>query len=196
MYQFQAPIIAPLSVTSTRIDAASFVVYTILAVYLIYSQENQITDYVILKDIITHLTYFSTGSVYDRAYLETNQLLELMKMLKDRLKEESRSNSIKLTKLKKQLKELMDFKDEEKETEKHKKGERFKLIQDLKNAIIIFLDQNDYSSSESSLFLLALIDNCCLHSQIENHQQLTGIFSHQLHPLLQYQLIWYMEKAE
>lgn len=60
----------------------------ILAVYLIYSQENQITDYVILKDIITHLTYFSTGSVYDRAYLETNQLLELMKMLKDRLKEE------------------------------------------------------------------------------------------------------------
>lgn len=57
------------------------------------------------------------------------------KNLKDRLKEESRSNSIKLTKLKKQLKELMDFKDEEKETEKHKKGERFKLIQDLKNAI-------------------------------------------------------------
>ncbi len=60
----------------------------ILSVYLIYSQRNQITDYVFLKDIITHLTYFSTGSVYDRAYLETNQLLELMKMLKDRLKEE------------------------------------------------------------------------------------------------------------
>ena len=29
----------------------------------------------------------------------------------------------------------MDFKDEEKETEKHKKRERFKLIQDLKNVI-------------------------------------------------------------
>ena len=57
------------------------------------------------------------------------------KNLKDRLREESRSNTIKLTKLKKQLKELMDFKDEEKETEKHKKEERFKLIQDLNKAI-------------------------------------------------------------
>lgn len=59
----------------------------ILAVFLIYSQKKQITDYKILKDIVTHLTYFSTGSVYDRAYLDTDELLELMEMLKDRLKE-------------------------------------------------------------------------------------------------------------
>lgn len=59
----------------------------ILAVFLIYSQRKQITDYKILKDIITHLIHFSTGSVYDRAYLETDELLELMNMLKDRLKE-------------------------------------------------------------------------------------------------------------
>ena len=59
----------------------------ILSVYLIYSQTHNITEYVILKDIITHLTYFSTGNVYDRAYLETNELLELMNMLRDRLKE-------------------------------------------------------------------------------------------------------------
>lgn len=59
----------------------------ILAVFLIYSQKKQITDYKILKDIVTHLTYFSTGSVYDRAYLDTDELLELMEMLNDRLKE-------------------------------------------------------------------------------------------------------------
>lgn len=59
----------------------------ILAVFLIYSQRKQITDYKVLKDIITHLTYFSTGSVYDRAYLNTDELLELMEMLKNRLKE-------------------------------------------------------------------------------------------------------------
>ena len=59
----------------------------VLAVFLIYSQRKQITDYKILKDIITHLTYFSTGSVYDRAYLNTDELLELMEMLKNRLKE-------------------------------------------------------------------------------------------------------------
>jgi hypothetical protein len=59
----------------------------ILAVFLIYSQKKQITDYRTLKDIVTHLTYFSTGDVYDRAYLETEELLELMGMLKNRLTE-------------------------------------------------------------------------------------------------------------
>ena len=59
----------------------------ILSVYLVYSQSQDITEYVILKDVITHLTYFSTGNVYDRAYLETNQLLELMNMLSEKLKE-------------------------------------------------------------------------------------------------------------
>ena len=57
----------------------------ILAVFLIYSQRKQITDYRILKDIVTHLTYFSIGDVYDRAYLESDELLELMEMLKNRL---------------------------------------------------------------------------------------------------------------
>jgi len=59
----------------------------ILAVFLIYSQKKQITDYRILKDIVTHLTYFSIGDVYDRAYLETDELFELMEMLKNRLTE-------------------------------------------------------------------------------------------------------------
>lgn len=58
----------------------------ILIVYLEYSRTNDISDYVILKDIVVHLTYFSTGSVYNRAYLETNQLLTLMSMLNDKLK--------------------------------------------------------------------------------------------------------------
>lgn len=59
----------------------------ILSVFLIYSQKNKITDYRILKDIVTHLTYFSIGEVYDRAYLESDELLDLMDMLKNRLKE-------------------------------------------------------------------------------------------------------------
>lgn len=59
----------------------------ILSVFLVYSQKKQISDYRILKGIITHLTYFSTGSVYDRAYLDTDELLELMDMLNKRLKE-------------------------------------------------------------------------------------------------------------
>ncbi len=59
----------------------------ILSVYLIYSKTHNITEYVILKDIIVHLTYFSTGNVYNKAYLETNQLLELMNMLNERLRE-------------------------------------------------------------------------------------------------------------
>ena len=42
-----------------------------------YSQKKQITDFRILKDIVTHLTYFSIGDVYNRAYLETDELLEL-----------------------------------------------------------------------------------------------------------------------
>ncbi|MCB2196994.1 MAG: toll/interleukin-1 receptor domain-containing protein [Bacteroidetes bacterium] len=59
----------------------------ILAVYLIYSQKKEITDYVLLKDIVMHLVYFSTGNVYDKTYLETEQLLELMEMLNQRMKD-------------------------------------------------------------------------------------------------------------
>lgn len=59
----------------------------ILSVFLMYSQKKQITHYPILKDIITHLIYFSIGNVYDRTYLKTDELLELMEMFKKRLKE-------------------------------------------------------------------------------------------------------------
>lgn len=59
----------------------------ILAVFLVYTRKKQTSDYRILKDIVTHLTYFSTGSVYNKAYLDTDELLELMDMLKKRLKE-------------------------------------------------------------------------------------------------------------